>query len=178
MQFEIIAIRAVVSQERWLLYDARRSIMLRRLGGDRLNERYLWHGTCNESARSIASQGFLRQLRQHTVYGAGSYFSLHPDTALSYAVRRAQSRTEPAEQGLSIECSCILSRVLVGEYALGRSFMLSPPRTNEGPHDNQLHDSTVNSVLSPSVFVSYSDDQAFPEFVVQLRVQLNRGGSG
>ena len=55
-------------------------------------------------------------------------------------------------------------KVLTGEYTQGNDKMLTTPPKN--PSKPQLYDSTVNNVKNPTVFVTYHDGQAYPEYIV------------
>ena len=58
-----------------------------------------------------------------------------------------------------------LCRVMTGEFCLGDSSFLTPPaRTGV-----ILFDSTVDNVANPSIFVTYHDAQAYPEYLVKFR---------
>ena len=58
-----------------------------------------------------------------------------------------------------------LTRVVVGEYCLGKNDALTPdPRKG-----HQLYDSTVNDTSNPSIYVTYHDAQAYPEYLVKFR---------
>ena len=58
-----------------------------------------------------------------------------------------------------------LCRVVTGEFCLGESNAAVPPaRTGD-----ILFDSTVDNVRDPSIFVTYHDAQAYPEYLVKFR---------
>ena len=52
-----------------------------------------------------------------------------------------------------------LCRVMIGEFCLGESNSKKPI----------LFDSTVDNVADPSIFVTYHDAQAYPEYLVRFR---------
>ena len=52
-----------------------------------------------------------------------------------------------------------LCRVMTGEFCLGESNSKKPI----------LFDSTVDNVADPSIFVTYRDGQAYPEYLVRFR---------
>ena len=58
-----------------------------------------------------------------------------------------------------------LCRVVTGEFCLGEPNAPVPPaRTGD-----ILFDSTVDNVADPSIFVTYHDAQAYPEYLVRFR---------
>jgi hypothetical protein len=60
-----------------------------------------------------------------------------------------------------------LCRVAIGEYCQGKQDALIPDVRPGG--GNQLYDSTVNHVSAPSIFVTYHDAQAYPEYLVKFK---------
>ena len=63
-----------------------------------------------------------------------------------------------------------LCRVVVGEYCKGVRDALVPPARS----GNVLFDSTVgllggDTIASPSIYVTYHDAQAYPEYLVRFR---------
>ena len=58
-----------------------------------------------------------------------------------------------------------LCRVMIGEFCLGEQDALAP-RARVGAI---LFDSTVDNVADPSIFVTYNDAQAYPEYLVKFR---------
>ena len=58
-----------------------------------------------------------------------------------------------------------LAGVLTGEYALGNVGMIVPPPKD--PKDvNLLFESVVDNVQNPTIFVTFFDPQAYPEYLI------------
>ena len=55
-----------------------------------------------------------------------------------------------------------LVRVVVGEYCRGKRDQLVPDVRS----GSQLYDTTVDNMGNPSIFVTYNDAQAYPEYLV------------
>jgi len=55
-----------------------------------------------------------------------------------------------------------LVRVLIGEYCRGKRDQ-PVPDVRSG---SELYDATVDSMANPSIFVTYHDAQAYPEYVI------------
>ena len=90
-----------------------------------------------------------------TMYGKGVYFARDA----SYSSSTTYSK--PNAKG---EQHMFLVRVVIGEYSLGKKDALTPDvRTG-----HQLFDSTVNNMQDPSIFVTYHDAQAYPEYLVKF----------
>merc|ERR1712164_210130 len=56
-------------------------------------------------------------------------------------------------------------RVVVGEYCFGKHNALTPDVRS----GHTLYDSTVNNISDPSIFVTYHDAQAYPEFLIKFK---------
>jgi poly [ADP-ribose] polymerase 10/14/15 len=52
--------------------------------------------------------------------------------------------------------------VFVGEYCEGREDQPTPDVRS----DTEIYDSTVNNLKDPTIYVTYHDSQAFPEYIV------------
>ena len=132
----------------------------------RLERSWLWHGTNVEVMNKILQQGFNRSFcgKNATVYGKGVYFAR--DTSYSsyktYAV--------PDSKGYQYIMAC---RVVVGEYCPGVANALTPDVRD--PKTHALYDSTVgllegDTMSNPSIYVTYHDAQAYPEYLIQFKV--------
>ena len=141
------------------LYLAKRDEFLHRLGKGHLNERWLWHGTKEELVPTILSNGFLRDYSLNAMYGKGTYFARDA----SYSLQKQYAK--PTDDGEQI---LLLSRVLLGKPCKGRKSMDKP---EQKPGSVELHESMVDELSNPSIFVlsTGSDNQAFAEFVVTVK---------
>jgi len=90
------------------------------------------------------------------VYGNGVYFALDA----SYSASSTYS--PPDVNGCRY---MYLTRVLVGEYAVGRKGLLTPPAKN--PNDpTDTYDSVVDQIPNPRIFVVFYDWQCYPEYLI------------
>ena len=119
----------------------------------------LFHGCKADVVPRIVQQGFNRsfcfQPRNATVWGKGVYFARDA----SYSASPQYST--PDAHGHQHIFAC---RVVVGEYCLGKRDALTPDVRS----GHTLYDSTVNNLGSPSIFVTYHDAQAYPEFLIKF----------
>ncbi len=127
-------------------------------GGIGSNEKHLFHGTRSETVQRINNSGFNRSHCRTHVYGRGVYFAR--DASLS-----ANDMYSPADvDGLR---RMYLARVLVGETCVGKSEDIEPSQPRSGatsPID--LCDSTTDTKNRPSIFVTYKDNQQYPQFLI------------
>lgn len=89
-------------------------------------------------------------------YGRGVYFARD-------AKYSASSTYSPADaQGNRY---MYLAKVLVGQYAVGKSSMITPPPRSSDQTD--MYDSTANRTGSgASIFVVFYDNQCYPEYLI------------
>ena len=93
------------------------------------------------------------------MYGIGVYFAL--DAA--YSARSTYS--PPDVYGYRY---MYLTRVLVGEYTVGRQGLLTPPAKN--PNDpTDTFDSVVDQIPNPGIFVVFYDWQCYPEYLITFQ---------
>ena len=105
----------------------------------------------------MMAEGFNRSFcgKNAVRYGKGVYFARDA----SYSSSTTYSR--PNAEGIQYMFAC---RVVVGEYCLGKNEALTP----DARQGHQLYDTTVNDVKNPSIFVTYHDAQAYPDYLVKF----------
>ena len=147
-------------------YAAAKRAFERRLGADKVQELWLWHGTSRDKVPMILANGFLRDFTERAAYGRGVYFARSASYSLS------STYAKPTEG--SGEQYLLLVRVLVGEPCQGRSAMERP---TQKPNSPELYDSMVDSLSSPKIVVlsAGSDNRAYPEFVLRVKRSEARG---
>lgn len=93
------------------------------------------------------------------MYGNGVYFALDA----SYSARSTYS--PPDANGYRY---MYLTRVLIGEYTVGRQGILTPPARN--PSDpTDTYDSVVDQIPNPQIFVVFYDWQCYPEYLITFQ---------
>uniref|UniRef100_A0A8C9JNR3 Poly [ADP-ribose] polymerase n=1 Tax=Panthera tigris altaica TaxID=74533 RepID=A0A8C9JNR3_PANTA len=125
------------------------------------NERVLYHGTAADSVPYVNQHGFNRSYagKNAAAYGKGTYFAIDA----SYSANDKYSR--PDSNGRK---HIYVVRVLTGVYTLGYAGLVTPPSKN--PHNpTDLFDSVTDNVQHPSLFVVFSDNQAYPEYLITFR---------
>mmetsp|Transcript_21478 Transcript_21478/g.52918 ORF Transcript_21478/g.52918 Transcript_21478/m.52918 type:complete len:924 (-) Transcript_21478:2660-5431(-) len=172
----ISSIKRVENLAMWQSFVVKRQTILSRELGDapdadtsrqrqRLERCWLWHGTNVEVMDKILQQGFNRSFcgKNATVYGKGVYFARDTSYSASptYAVKDSK--------GYQYIMAC---RVAVGEYCPGVTNALTPDIRDAKTHT--LYDSTVgllsgDSMSNPSIYVTYHDSQAYPEYLIKFK---------
>jgi poly [ADP-ribose] polymerase 10/14/15 len=159
VQMQVIKVERVQNPKLWAPFAAMRQTMLERQGDSDSYERTgLFHGTAEDSVDKIVAHGFNRifgykevNWNAVTVYGKGVYFAVNSKYSVDY--------TSPNSRG---ERHMFLCRVLVGEYCKGNEDQPTPDVRS----GTELYDSTVNNLKDPTIFVTYHDSQAYPEYIV------------
>ena len=121
--------------------------------------RWLFHGTQDKTVPKIMKQGFNRSFANpNCSIGNGIYFARDASYSLGYAHPDANSL-----------CYMFLCRVAVGDWCKGRMSQRIP---DTKPYDdNETFDSTVDNANDPSVFVTYHDCQAYPEYLISFKLR-------
>merc|ERR1719460_2252634 len=160
----IRSITRIQNVSMWQSYAVKRIGVMKRDTGtqydsSRLERVYLFHGTSQDTADKIMQQGFNRSFcgKNATAYGKGVYFAR--DAAYS------SSRTYSVPDSRGVQ-RMFMVRVTVGEFCRGNSGQIAPDVLD--PSTNTLYDTTVDNLHDPSIFVTYHDAQAYPEYMIEF----------
>jgi len=124
----------------------------------------LKHHLLSSVMDKIMQQGFNRSFcgKNATVYGKGVYFARDAEYSAYpiYAI--------PDKNGFQYMMAC---RVTVGEYSPGERNALTPSIRDLST--STLYDSTVgllsnDTMMNPSIYVTYHDAQAYPEYLIKF----------
>ena len=153
----VVSVERVQNQSMWQSYAVKRQTIVQRekdnAGASRFERVWLFHGTDEGTVPKIIQQGFNRAFagKNAVAFGKGVYFARDA----SYSCSSTYSR--PNAAGVQ---HMFLCRVTTGEFCKGHNGALTPD-VRTGHH---LYDSTVNDTKNPSIFVTYHDAQAYPEY--------------
>uniref|UniRef100_A0A8C4TQ41 Poly [ADP-ribose] polymerase n=1 Tax=Falco tinnunculus TaxID=100819 RepID=A0A8C4TQ41_FALTI len=159
-RFVIEKIERIQNPFLWQTYQIKK-ISLCTKNNNEDNEKLLFHGTAASSLSTINYSGFDRGFagRNAAMIGNGTYFAVDA----SYSAQDTYSR--PDMNGRKY---MYLARVLTGQYCVGSSGLITPPpKHSADPTD--LYDSVVDNVNNPTMFVIFSDIQAYPEYLITFR---------
>ncbi|RDD38024.1 Poly [ADP-ribose] polymerase 14 [Trichoplax sp. H2] len=123
-------------------------------------ERYLFHCTKTEYVDKICQGGFNRDYSGKSigsVYGTGTYFAVQAQLSLSYGGGLGNHRL-------------LLVRVLTGIY--DDSVDRNKPTLSiiPGSSGERVH-SAVDHKNKPSMFIVFNDNSAYPEYIIEGRVE-------
>ncbi|XP_051973987.1 protein mono-ADP-ribosyltransferase PARP14-like isoform X2 [Xyrauchen texanus] len=123
------------------------------------NEKLLFHGTGPNTTDQINHHGFNRSYAgmNGAMFGNGTYFAVDP----SYS---AQGYSKPDANGYK---RMYLARVLVGDFTQGKQGLAIPPAKSSNSVD--LYNSVTNNLNNPTMFVIFSDVQAYPEYIITFQ---------
>ncbi|XP_045396102.1 LOW QUALITY PROTEIN: protein mono-ADP-ribosyltransferase PARP15-like [Lemur catta] len=144
----------------WHSYQTKKKLMDIK-NGHTDNERVLFHGTDAASVPYVNEHGFNRSYagKNSAAYGKGTYFAVDA----SYSANNTYSK--PDEQGRK---HMYVVQVLTGNYTKGSvGLIMPPPKDPANPTD--LFDSVTDNAQHPSLFVVFSDNHAYPEYLITFR---------
>ncbi|XP_078462185.1 uncharacterized protein LOC144727318 isoform X1 [Lampetra planeri] len=128
--------------------------------GNPVTCRILFQGINENDSKSVEKYGFNRArpgINGHR-YGRGIYFYTDVHTALTHGADGSARKAD----------AVVVARVMTGKHCLGQQGMLAPPPIQQSD-PTHLHDSTVDNLRNPQVFVVFNPHQAYPMFYVTLK---------
>ncbi|NWY71793.1 PAR14 polymerase, partial [Erithacus rubecula] len=154
---KIEKIERVQNRYLWKNYQIKKCEMDKK-NGKRNNEKFLFHGTSQESLALINDRGFNRSYAgMHAAnFGNGTYFAVNA----SYSAQDIYSK--PDVNGKKY---MYMAQVLVGEYSLGKKGSITPAQKNAS-NSVDLFDSSTDNVNQPSMFIIFNDIQAYPAYLI------------
>jgi poly [ADP-ribose] polymerase 10/14/15 len=163
---KVVKVERIQNVSLWQSFAVKRQTVLSREGDtttdgtSKFERKWLFHGTTAEIVPKVAQQGFNRSFcgRNATMYGKGVYFARDA----SYSSSKAYSAPDP--NGIQ---RMFLCRVIVGLCSKGVKDAVCPDVRDAAQH--LLFDTTVDNVKDPSIFVTYHDAQAYPEYLVHFK---------
>eukprot|EP01084_Bolivina_argentea_P280200 479176_1 len=161
--YNIETIYSVQNKYLWKHYQFQRELHSEALGKNKLNERYLFHGTEYSATQKITVQGFLRDHGKIMAYGKGTYFAKNASMSIDY------SPSDDDDYQWMFLCAVILGESICGR----RSYNVPPTKPNSSVH----YESMVDDETFPKIFVISKDYQAYPLFLIKFK-QENNGLNG
>ncbi|XP_053190615.1 uncharacterized protein parp10 [Scomber japonicus] len=156
-KIRIIQVEKLMNRLLYNQYKLKKASVLQRAEYPEI-ERTLYHGTSETSVKEICIHGFNRSFcgKNATVYGQGVYF------AVNSALSVQDQYSPPNADGYKF---IFVSKVLTGDYTKGCHSMKTAPLKETG--DIPLrYDSVTDDITKPSMFVTFNDTQAFPEYLI------------
>ena len=162
---DVLEVQRVENLPMWQSFVVKKQTMLSRTcpplhNKGALSRKWLFHGTSPQTVPLIAQQGFNRSFagKNAVAYGRGIYFAKDA----SYSCQPQYSQVDRKGRQFLFLC-----RVAVGDWSKGHNDQLTPAIKPGSGHE--LFDSTVDHVGSPSIYVTYHDAQAYPEYLLTLK---------
>ncbi|KAK9525725.1 hypothetical protein VZT92_016408 [Zoarces viviparus] len=165
----IVSISRIQNMDLWDMYCLKKKQLKRIKGVKEIQEKYLFHGTEIRNVDSICTYNFDLGLCVRGSYGKGIYFAKHA----AYADNYSQSSTDQLPlyggetRGLPGESTKVifLAQVMVGKSTVGRMGFQKP---DPGSSKNS-HDSCVDDIAHPKMFVIFDPNQIYPEYLIQYK---------
>ncbi|KAM9347764.1 protein mono-ADP-ribosyltransferase PARP14-like [Symphorus nematophorus] len=155
----IVQIERIQNPTLWMALEIKKRDMDQR-NGHQNNERRLFHGTSEDTVAHINELGFNRSYagKNATYYGKGTYFAVNAN----YSASDTYSRPNLQQEKRMYVC-----RVLTGDFTTGTKDTVVAPA--KGLSTIQKYDSVVDNPANPSLFVTFHDSQAYPEYLITFK---------
>jgi hypothetical protein len=158
---KVVAVRRIQNSMLWGFYALNRNQMAKRNGGNLsdANEKMLFTGVDSlPNQKTICRLGFdVRVADESAFFGQGLYFAPQVANAGKAVVNSAGNR------------ELIMTRVAVGKFAVGAKGIRRPPPLDPKKPTMALYDSCVNAMDSPAHHIAFSNNQAYPEYIVEYK---------
>lgn len=152
----IVSISRIQNLDLWEIFCRKKKQLIRIQGVQEIQEKRLFHGTKITNVDSICKYNFdvrLAGQNGHS-FGKGVYFAKHATYADKYSdISATQTKI------------IFLARVMIGKSNVGQSHFQKP---DHGCSEN-LHDSCVNDINYPNIFVIFDPNQIYPEYLIQCK---------
>ncbi|KAM4626660.1 protein mono-ADP-ribosyltransferase PARP14-like [Discoglossus pictus] len=154
---KILQIERIQNQTLWQNYQIKKKSMDDK-NVNMNNEKQLFHGTDPDTVKNVNRNGFNRSFagRNAAAIGNGTYFAVNAN----YSAQDTYSR--PDANGSKY---MYLARVLTGMSCAGKAGLVTPPAKN-ATDPTDLYDSVTDNPSGPSMYVIFSDIQAYPEYLI------------
>ncbi|XP_066911705.1 protein mono-ADP-ribosyltransferase PARP11-like [Clytia hemisphaerica] len=152
----VLDVEEICNAEFYQKYQSKKKILAKKLGENNVNELELYHGTDATVVDGICKQNFDWRLngKNATMFGQGSYFATQASYSLNF--------TRPDSNKIRY---MFVAKVLAGRYTKGSSDIKRPPPISPlDPHT--LHDSCVDNISSPSMYIVFERDQCYPQYLI------------
>uniref|UniRef100_A0A667ZZF4 Poly [ADP-ribose] polymerase n=1 Tax=Myripristis murdjan TaxID=586833 RepID=A0A667ZZF4_9TELE len=165
----IISISRIQNIDLWEMFCRKKQQFMRIKGVKEIKEGRLFHGTDKSNVDSICTYNFDLGLagRGAHLFGKGIYFAKYAAYADKYS--RGNTAALPlyggAPQGVQGRLSKVifLARVIIGRSKFGKSDFQKP---DHGRSAND-HDSCVDDIMNPKIFVIFNPNQIYPEYLIE-----------
>ena len=152
-------IKRIQNKYLWQKYNFFRRAMKKKMNGEDINEKELFHGTRSNDPKMIyeSEKGFdFRFGSSDCMWGQGSYF----------AVKASYSDNGYAYRGLGDKKQLILARVVTGESKfMDRREKLSVPPLKPGS-TNERYDTVRANTGGSEIYVVYDHEKAYPAYLI------------
>ncbi|KAM9845873.1 protein mono-ADP-ribosyltransferase PARP11-like isoform 2-T2 [Aulostomus maculatus] len=155
----ITSISRIQNFDLWEMYCRKKKHLMRIKGVTDIQERRLFHGTKLTNVDCICKYNFDQRLagcRSGSVYGKGIYFAKYATFADRYSDLSMDSQGQRTKV-------LFLARVIIGKSTVGQSHFQKPDHACS----ENTHDSCVDDIDNPRIFVIFDPNQIYPEYLIK-----------
>jgi poly [ADP-ribose] polymerase 10/14/15 len=160
-RIQLLGIEWVQCPAKWNVYCASREQIAAQNGGHP-NEVHLFHGTSGPAIDTICSTHFNRDHTQRHIYGRGVYFARDAAYSLNYSPPDLKSSPIRGVRRM------FLARVTLGSIVQNNDPNASAKDKAKKPNGTP-HETMVDSMHQPAIYVTTHDAQAYPEFILTFQ---------
>ncbi|XP_070574790.1 protein mono-ADP-ribosyltransferase PARP14-like [Ptychodera flava] len=153
-------IERIQHELQYQIYSLRRKALTQKYPKQEI-EKTLYHGTKADSVDPIIRRGFNRSYAGSSVgawEGQGAYFAVRSQ----YSLKTYYSPVDPNTGNRFM----FQVKVLVGKTCLGKKGIVEPDLI---PGTNDRYDTTTDNISNPNMFVTFHDEQAYPEYLITFK---------
>eukprot|EP01083_Nonionella_stella_P247820 858783_1 len=170
---QIINIESIENKYLFDQYYDQKQLVLKYVGADKLNERYLFHGTTQQAMADIVQDGFRKEYSKRARFGEGTYFA----TSAGYAAQYCQARhSEPGNAHGKRTYKMLVCKVICGESYAGHPgiTLTNWPKKQDGHLYDSLVDKHQHEPSRPTIYVIHKDARAYPMFIISFCYEESR----
>ncbi|XP_059470161.1 poly [ADP-ribose] polymerase tankyrase-2-like [Neocloeon triangulifer] len=172
LNYDIRKVFRINNKYTWPRYVKRRAQICRDMGGQRVTERRLFHGSPN--AETIANEGFDRGFAKSSgMFGAGVYFAEHSSKSNNYSFGCLQ----PCPRHSTGNCSSCVRKMLICKVAIGKLYETTFSTTSSLPKGYHSVRGNAGMRLAFPEYVIYNDDQVYPSYLIEYTANYKDGCS-
>ncbi|CAB3380281.1 Hypothetical predicted protein [Cloeon dipterum] len=168
--YNILKVSRINNKYTWPQYVRRRQEISRQLGGQKVEEKRLFHGS--PKADVIATEGFDTGFAKSSgMFGSGVYFAENSSKSNNYAFGNHQA----CSLHRNVNCSICVRKMLICTVALGRKFETSEATVSRLPPGYHSVKANAGPALLYPEYVIYNDDQVYPSYLIEYTTNYSSG---
>ena len=165
----IVSIKRIQNNWLWERYVLTKKRLNKKNNG-RVNEKELFHGSRSSRAHTIydSEEGFDMRYSSEGMWGQANYFAVKASYSNAYAFQLSDGTRE-----------ILLAKVLTGDSykcSSDRTLRMPPLKDGQTHFQQERYDTVEGDTSGSKVYMTYSNDKAYPAYLIVYNPNLNRYG--